>query len=119
MPVVRTGGAIMVKAKWTGTYPCLCYGEWKLRVDGKDVSKKIPKDKRDKPMHTFGIYSKWHFENWQEVFEDYEDGLQCDDWIKENIDWVSKITSDRKVQEEIFNAIQSEDFRWHSCGGCI
>lgn len=33
----------MVEAKWSGLYPCLCSGEWTLKVNGKDVSDKIPK----------------------------------------------------------------------------
>lgn len=32
-----------------------------------------------------GTYSEWHFEDWMEVFEDYEDGLCFDEWIKSNI----------------------------------
>lgn len=31
-----------VEAKWSGKWPCLCYGEWTLIVDGVDVSDKIP-----------------------------------------------------------------------------
>ena len=32
----------MVVAKWTGCFPCLCSGEWKLYIDGQDVSFLIP-----------------------------------------------------------------------------
>lgn len=45
-----------VKANWNGKYPNLCMGEWSLEIDGKDVSDKIPKDLRDKPMYTYDIY---------------------------------------------------------------
>lgn len=31
-----------IKAKWTGHGLALCIGEWKLYVDGKDVTDKIP-----------------------------------------------------------------------------
>ena len=33
---------MMVEAKWSGEYPTLCFGEWTLNVDGKDVSLAIP-----------------------------------------------------------------------------
>ena len=33
-----------VEAKWSGSYPNLCSGEWTLFIDGKDMSDKIPKD---------------------------------------------------------------------------
>lgn len=60
-----------IKVEWTGKWPCLCYGEWKLTIDGEDRSSFIPEELRRSEMGTFGIYSSWHFENWIEVFEDY------------------------------------------------
>lgn len=109
----------MVEANWSGSYPCLCFGEWTLKVDGKNVSKKIPDDLRESSMNTYGTYQSWHFEDWMEVFEDYEDGLDCEEWIKENDEWLSEITTDYSIKEQIFIAIQSKDFRHGSCGGCI
>ena len=41
------------------------------------------------------------------------------EWIKENAYWLDKITDDYNTQKEIFTAIQQEDFRSGSCGGCI
>ena len=70
-------------------------------------------------MNTFGTYEEWHFEDWIEVFEDYEDGLMCDEWIAENKYWLDDITDDYNIQTEIFYAISEEDFRHNSCGGCI
>ena len=71
----------MVVAEWTGEYPCLCCGEWRLTIGGVDWSNAIPIDKRYSHMNTAGTYQEWHFEDWQEVFEDYEDGLEFDEWI--------------------------------------
>ena len=31
----------MVEAYWSGKYPCLCFGEWRLKVNNKDVTDKI------------------------------------------------------------------------------
>ena len=109
----------MVKANWSGSYPCLCFGEWTLKVDGKDVSEMIPKNLRESSMNTYGTYQSWHFVDWMEVFEDYESGLICEDWIRENKEWLDKITKDEKVQAEIYYAINEQDFRSGSCGGCI
>ena len=110
----------MVIAKWSGEYPCLCCGEWTLNVDGKDVSDKIPSDLRESSMNTYGTYQSWHFdEDCLEVFEDYDSGLDCKEWIEENDEWLNEITTDYSVKEQIFLAIQSEDFRAGSCGGCI
>lgn len=110
----------MVETRWSGSYPCLCHGEWTLVVNGKNVSDLIPNELRNSEMNTYGTYSEWYFgDNWLEETRDYDDGLMCDDWIEENKYWLDNITNDYNVQTEIFYAISKEDFRHGSCGGCI
>lgn len=109
----------MVEAEWTGSYPCLCSGTWILKVNGIDVSDVIPENKRHNDMDTYGWYEEWHFEDWEEVFTSYESGLEEDDWIKENLEWLSEISNDNDVYKEIYKAIQKCDWRSGSCGGCI
>lgn len=109
----------MVIAKWSGHYPCLCCGKWTLEVNGVDVSMYIPEELRDDSMNTYGTYQRWYFKNWIEHFEDYEDGLMCDEWIEKNKYWLDMITDDINVQMEIFDAINARDWRHGSCGGCI
>lgn len=46
-----------VEANWSGSYPCLCEGEWTLFIDGKDMSNKIPEDYRNKPIYIYGYYN--------------------------------------------------------------
>ena len=78
-----------VEAEWSGKYPCLCFGEWTLKIDREDCSKLITKKLRvHSDMNTFGKYDKWHFENWQVVWETYEDGLKDTEWIEENNHWL-------------------------------
>jgi hypothetical protein len=108
-----------IKAEWSGSYPNLCRGTWTLEVDGKDVSHLIPEKLRHSDMHTLGIYEKWHFEDWDEVFESYMNGLECDEWVADNKYWLDTITTDVDVQNAIFHAIQIHDWRPCSCGGCI
>lgn len=105
-------------AEWTGCYPNLCHGEWKLFKDGVDISDKIPELYRHRPMNTEGEYETWTFEDWVEVFESYESGLPCAEWVDENKDWIGKI-GDQSDFEKIFEAFQAEDWRRMSCGGCI
>ena len=105
----------MVIAEWTGSYPCLCSGEWRLTIDGVDWSNAIPIEKRYSHMNTAGTYQSWHFENWIEVFEDYEDGLEFDEWVVEN-PWVAELPA---APQDVFYAIQVQDFRPGECGGCI
>ena len=108
-----------VEAKWSGSYPNLCSGKWTLFIDGKDMSDKIPKDLKNEPMNTYSTYSEWYFKNWSETWDDYKDGLECEDWIKENKEWLNKITTDKCEQEDIYYAFQLNDWRHGSCGGCI
>ena len=109
-----------VEAKWTGDYPNLCSGQWVLKVNNKDVSYLIPEDLRTSPMNTYKDYMSWHFTpDWEVVNNYYEDGVFCDEWIKENKEWLNKITTDHSIQEEIYEAINSQDWRYGECGGCI
>lgn len=109
-----------VEAKWSGSYPILCRGEWTLFIDGKDISDKIPKGLRINPMYTYGMYSRWRFVNgWEAEWNNYIDGLECEDWIEENKEWLDEITTDKCEQEDIYYAFQVNDWRHGSCGGCI
>ena len=110
----------MVKANWSGSHPDLCFGEWILEVDGVNMSDKIPEEIRCMPMYTYGTYEYWYFnDNGYEVSEDYDDGLGEEEWIVENDYWLDTITHDSDVKSQIFNAIQEQDWRTNSCGGCI
>ena len=106
---------MIVRAEWTGQYPSLCSGEWKLFIGDQDYSHMIPEDKRRSHMSTAGVYSAWHFEDWREVFEDYEDGLEFEEWLVEN-PWVRDLPASAL---DIFIAFSCEDFRPGQCGGCI
>ena len=108
-----------VKAKWNGTPYAWCMGDWTLVVDGVDVSDKIPKDLRRSPMNTYGLYDQWEFVDWLEEWTTIEDGLKETDWILDNDYWLNEITDDDNTKLEIFHAIQKQDFRHSSCGGCI
>ena len=46
----------MIEAIWTGKWPCLCSGEWKLIINGIDYTFVIPEEKRTQPMDTLGEY---------------------------------------------------------------
>lgn len=110
----------MVNAIWSGSYPCLCMGEWTLEVNEKDVSDMIPEHLRNSPMNTFGKYNTWEFgRDYEEKWSTYKDGLKERIWIRENEDWLKTITEDPDLLKEIFKAFQKEDWRHNSCGGCI
>lgn len=106
-----------VKAVWTGEFPCLCHGEWKLSVDGADVSDLIPEELRYDPMYTFGSYPHWYWdEDGYGEWEYVTNGKKKDEWIEENAAWLGNIPAD---PGDIFDAFNAADFRLNSCGGCI
>lgn len=106
----------MVVAKWTGSAPCLCNGEWKLYINGIDHSDKIPSDKINIDMDTYGFYNRWYFDDdWSEHWESYEAGLHEESWIAEN-PWVKNIPAN---PGDVFRAFQAADWRPGSCGGCV
>lgn len=107
-----------IEAMLTGHYPNLCYGEWIITVDGKQVS--LPEEIRRCEMDTFGIYQRWNFgPDWEEQWEDYEAGLEFEPWLQKNSWWVSKLGLSDTETQTLYEVIREEDWRHGSCGGCI
>lgn len=120
------------KAEWTGSYPSLCVGEWKLYrrheeyLDNgtidiwyDDISNLIQEYLKLEPMDTLGVYSSWHFDSdYIEQFEDYTDGMNFKEWCKENESWIHLICKS-EYYKDLYEAFQQEDWRYESCGGCI
>lgn len=105
-------------AKWTGTYPNLCCGSWRLYCDGRDVSEPIPF--QGEPAETYGDYCAWAFtENWDENWSWYNDGLKCNEWIEQFKDYLFDVTEDESQWPLIYQAFQEKDWRHGECGGCI
>ena len=123
---------MLFKAEWTGCYPSLCVGEWKLYrkyedilEDGTkdigydDISNLIPEDLKHEPMNTYGTYEEWEFDyNYEEQFTSYRHGLKFEEWCKENESWIHLIC-EQKDYKNLYEAFQQEDWRYESCGGCI
>ncbi len=105
---------------WSGSWPCLCSGEWMLYHNGEKIDVEIPF--QGEPADTYGSYSQWSFggeSGWDEELEFYEDGLCEEAWIEENIEYLKKVTNDDEQYGYIYKAFQVSDFRIGSCGGCI
>lgn len=115
----------MLEVEWTGAWPCLCYGEWKIKYDDKELD--IPEDLKCDPMYTYGCYADTHFINGYEDVETdmYFDGLEEDEWIKVNKGWIKKMFKEAGIEytkdlfSELYHKINEQDFRPGSCGGCL
>lgn len=126
-----------IQVAWTGGGWCLCSGEWVITVDGIDCSDIIPhytyEDDEDEDeidplrtsdMNTYGSYPAWFFDGWSEEWEEpwseeAVSGLFYKEWIKENKYWVEKLPIDPIEWPELYAKISEQDFRMHTCGGCI
>jgi len=110
-------------ASWSGSYPSLCFGTWTIEHNNRPLN--IPEDKVNSSMNTYISYQSWHFEDGSEVFEPEEDGLNFNEWIMENHSWVDLAFDELEIEKseanykDLYDAIQLEDFRSGSCGGCI
>lgn len=108
----------MFEVNWTGSWPCLCHGEWIILKNGVNVSNAIPTEKIDTPMNTLGIYSTWYFDGWTEKWQSYESGLNREDWIAAN-PWINAICESEDEKNQLYWKIAKCDWRPGSCGGCI
>lgn len=112
------------KVEWTGTYPNLCSGEWLIWFD--DIPLELPNEIVNEHMNTEGVYEEWFFDDdYMEVFESYEDGLDFPSWYNENRDWLLKLFDENNIPVrkehlyDLYYKIQEQDWRHNSCGGCI
>ena len=111
---------MQINVEWTGGYPTLCFGEWVIVIDGMKLTGIESGD-----FNTFGVYQSWHFEDWSEVFEDDEDGIEFEDWKEQPPNGLvdSLKMHGFEVSEELlyllYEKIQEADWRHNSCGGCI
>lgn len=105
------------KAEWSGSYPNLCRGKWTLYMDGDVVDTEIPFQGNE--ANTHGIYDEWYFgEDYDEQWDSYSDGLECEAWCKEYKDWLSTIAAESEWSD-IYDAFNAEDWRLGSCAGCV
>lgn len=105
-------------ARWTASGNNLCLGIWELDYRGRPLD--IGAARREKDMGTYGIFSY--------IFPDDEafaEGLREDDWILENMDWVSELFASHDIPIDeahlrwFYQAVNAQDWRCGDCGGCI
>ncbi|MBT3346994.1 MAG: hypothetical protein HOM84_00940 [Thiotrichales bacterium] len=104
-------------AAWSSKGDTICLGHWELSY--QDLSIELPAEKRDDDLGTYGIYSYIYPDD-----PDFAEGLKESDWILENMEWLAqlfdryKIPLDEKHLSWLYQALNLEDWRCGSCGGC-
>lgn len=105
-----------LEVTWTGSYPNLCGGEWIIRYGG--VYLNVPERYKDVSMYTARAYETWYFnEDYIEDWEDNYDGLEEEEWIESNREWVTEMFEEKgfEVTESLlslfFREVNASDFR--------
>lgn len=112
LPKVQTASKPNVfKAEWTGKYPYLYVGEWKLYKNGKDVTFLFPTALRYCPAYTYGEYPVWEESPYSYVTQFATDGLQVPEWIQANLYWLPLVADNTDDFLAIYLAFHEFDFR--------
>ncbi|QQV88990.1 hypothetical protein [Providencia phage PSTRCR_121] len=116
---------MQIDVTWTGGYPTLCFGKWKIIIDGIELTGLDSQE-----FNTAGTYDTWHFEDCDDVWEIYRDGLYFDAWYKTLLEQDTNGLKSSLIRhgfdvenkafiEDLYNKINAKDWRHNSCGGCI
>ncbi|WP_372768607.1 hypothetical protein [Pseudoalteromonas sp.] len=105
-------------AKWSAEGHTLCLGHWQISYKGLPI--RLQEKQKVNDMGTYGVYDPI-FDNDPE----FSEGLEEDDWILANLDWLSKvffkhhIPCDEAHCRWFYQAVDKADWRCGSCGGCM
>lgn len=106
------------KANWSAQGHSLCLGHWTILFEDKPIE--LPQMQSENHMNTFGNFS------WLDPDDDaFIEGLAFEDWIEKNADWLNDvfeqyaISFDEQHIQWFYQAVNKQDWRCSSCGGCI
>lgn len=105
-------------ARWTATGNNICLGQWEIGYQGRPLE--LGAAFHEKDMGTFGIYSYIFPDD-----EEFAEGLREDDWILANAEWLADLFAahdipiDEAHMRWLYQAINPQDWRCGSCGGCL
>ena len=105
-------------AAWSRGGNLLYHGHWIIHWQNQPLI--LPESRREKDMGTWGIYSVIDPED-----ETFAQGLQEDEWIIANVDWLTDMFYERGIALEtasyryFYQAVNPHDWRCTSCAGCM
>lgn len=106
------------EAQWTVKGSNLCLGQWQISYMGKRLELSAERKKND--MGTYAIYSYIYPDD-----DCYAEGSPEEAWISENRDWLTELFIQHGIPTDdahfrwYYQAVNQQDWRCGSCGGCI
>lgn len=104
-------------AKWSAQGHTLCLGHWRISYLGLPLA--LPTLRLENDMGTQANFSYFYPDD-----DDYIEGLAFEDWLEENVDWLLTMFEQHHIPSEphyfewFYQAVNEQDWRCSSCGGC-
>ncbi|TLU66415.1 hypothetical protein FE810_06930 [Thalassotalea litorea] len=105
-------------AKWSADGHTMCLGHWQISYQGLPCT--IPAKYAEKDMGTYGNFSYFYPDD-----DAYIEGEPFADWIDSNVDWLMDVFMQHNIPVEVeyfqwfYEAVNLNDWRCSSCGGCM
>lgn len=105
-------------AHWSAQGNNLCLGHWEIFHQAQLLE--LDEVRRVEDLGTHGIYSYIFPDD-----EDYAEGYHEDEWIEKNKEWLTplftkyQIPADEAHMRWFYQAVNPQDWRCGSCGGCL
>ncbi len=105
------------KAKWSSQGHTLCLGHWQITFQGLPII--LPTKQAENNMGTYGNFSYFYPDD-----DTFIEGTPFEDWIELNIEWLLNVFERHQIPTEadyfafFYQAVNTQDWRCSSCGGC-
>lgn len=105
-------------ARWTAKGSNLCLGHWEITYYEQQIE--LADEQRVHDMGTYGIYSYIYPDD-----EDFAEGVHEEAWVAKNNKWLTELFNkygipvDESHMHWFYQAVNMNDWRCGSCGGCI
>ncbi len=106
------------KASWTAKGHTLCLGHWEITYKERLLT--LPEQFYDSDLGTWGVYDPIYDDD-----PEFSEGLAEDEWVIDNVEWLldmfiaADVPADQQHMAWFYQAVNPQDWRCGSCGGCI
>jgi len=105
-------------ASWSEKGNMLCNGHWQISFQGLPFV--LPSTRERETMGTWGIYSFIYDDD-----PDFAEGEKEEAWVVNNAEWLVPLFIEQDIPADpqhlswFYQAVNKDDWRCGSCGGCL